>query len=142
MTTPRVRDWMTKEPAVIAPSTSIHEAHKLMISRRVRRLPVMRGDHLVGLVTLGDIRAVEPSSATSLSRAEILTLLDTLTIENIMTRKVITVTPETSIRDAAALMLQHKVSGLPVLDGSHIAGIITESDIFRMLVRNLDAVPA
>ncbi len=142
MTTPRVRDWMTKAPAVIAPHTSIHEAHKLMNARRVRRLPVLQGDHLVGLVTLGDIRAVEPSSATSLSRAEILTVLDTLSVENIMTRRVITVTPETSIRDAAALMLQHKVSGLPVLDGSRVAGIITESDIFRMLVRNLDAVPA
>ena len=59
-----------------------------------------------------------------------------------MTRRVITVTPVTSIRDAAALMLQHKVSGLPVLDGSRIADIITESDIFRMLVRNLDAMPA
>lgn len=142
MTTPRVRDWMTHDPAVITPHTSIHTAHKLMSERRVRRLPVLEGGHLVGIVTLGDIRAVEPSSATSLSRAEILTLLDKLTVEKIMARRVITVTPETSIRDAAALMLQHKVSGLPVLDGSHVAGIITESDIFRMLVRNLDAVPA
>ena len=100
-------------------------------------LDALEDGRLVGVVTLGDIREAEPSAATSLSVWELNYLLDTLTIDKIMRRNVLTVSPHTSIRDAAAMMLAHKVSGLPVLEHDRLVGVITESDIFRMLVREM-----
>ena len=140
MNAPIVRDWMSSSPAIITPQTSVYAAHRLMKERRVRRLPVVQDDRLVGIVTLGDIRAAEPSGATTLSKAEILTLLDELSVDKIMARHVTTVSPTTSIREAAGIMLVHKISGLPVVENGAVIGIITESDIFRMLVRNMDSV--
>jgi CBS domain-containing protein len=100
----------------------------------IRRLPVVENGRLVGIVTLGDIREASPSAATSLSIYELNYLLSRLTIGQIMTRDPITITPDTSIEAAARLMLEHKIGGLPVVDGTRVVGIITESDIFRLLV--------
>jgi len=91
--------------------------------------------HLVGIVTLGDVREASPSDATSLSIFELNYLLARLTVDKIMTRKVITVTPDTPIYEAARLMLEHKIGGLPVVENGRVVGIITESDIFKMVVR-------
>ena len=140
MNAPIVRDWMTRQPVLIEPTTSVYAAHRLMTEKRVRRLPVVLENKLVGIVTLGDIRAAEPSGATTLSRAEMLTLLDELKVDKIMTRHITTVSPTTPIREAAGIMLVHKISGLPVVENDQVVGIITESDIFRMLVRNMESV--
>jgi CBS domain-containing protein len=109
-----------------------------MTERRIRRLPVLQDGRLVGILTLGDVRAAEPSGATSLSRAEILTLLDDLKVAEIMKRAVYTVSPGTPIREAAGMMLVHRISGLPVVENGVVIGMITESDIFRLLVRTLE----
>ena len=137
MTNYQVLDWMTPNPVTITPKTTLPEAHRLMKERKIRRLPVLEDGRLVGVVTLGDIREAEPSAATSLSVWELNYLLDTLTIDKIMRRNVLSVSSHTSIRDAAAMMFAHKISGLPVLDHDRLVGVITESDIFRMLVREM-----
>lgn len=142
MTNYQVLDWMTPNPVTITPKTTLPEAHRLMKERKIRRLPVLEDGKLVGMVTLGDIREAEPSAATSLSVWELNYLLDTLTIDKIMRRNVLTVSPRTSIRDAAAMMLAHKISGLPVVEHDRLIGVITESDIFRMLVREMLPEPA
>ncbi len=136
-----VRDWMTPNPIVVSPDTTLPDAYQLMRSSRIRRLPVVKHGKLVGIVTLGDIREARPSDATSLSIYEMNYLLSQLTIGEIMTRDPITVTPETSIAEAAQLMLEHKIGGLPVLDGDQIVGIITESDIFRVIVEQTECFP-
>ncbi|MBX7212852.1 MAG: CBS domain-containing protein [Thermoflexales bacterium] len=133
----QVLDWMTPNPITITPKTTLPEAHRLMKERKVRRLPVLENGKLVGIVTLGDIREAEPSAATTLSVWELNYLLDTLTVDKIMRRNIVSVTPRTSIREAASLMLAHKVSGMPVVDNDRLVGVITESDIFRMLVREM-----
>lgn len=133
-----VRDWMTANPVTIGPKTSLHDAHALMKEKRVRRLLVVEDDRLVGIVTLGDVREAEPSSATSLSIFELHYLLAKLTIDEIMTKDPLTVAADAIIRDAAKLMMDQKIGGLPVVDGSALVGIITESDIFRVLVQWLD----
>jgi CBS domain-containing protein len=135
-----VRDWMSANPVAIGPKTSLHDAHALMMERHVRRLLVMDNGKLVGIVTLGDVREAEPSKATSLSIYELHYLLAKLTIDEIMTRNPITVPATATIRDAAKLMLEHKIGGLPVMDGGKLAGIITESDIFRVLVQSPEEV--
>jgi CBS domain-containing protein len=133
-----VKDWMTAEVITVHPDTSLAEAHKLMTQEEIRRLPVvdLKG-HLVGIVTLGDVRAAEPSPATSLSVWELNYLLANLTVDKIMTRELVTVSPDFTIGEAALLMLENRVSGLPVVDdGGKVVGIITESDIFSMIVLN------
>lgn len=137
-----VKDWMTPDPITIDPQTTLPEAHRLMKECNIRRLPVVANSRLVGIITLGDIREASPSNATSLSIYELHYLLSRLTVGEIMTRDPITITSDTSIEAAARLMLEHKIGGLPVVDGTRLVGIITESDIFRLLVMEGEPRPA
>lgn len=136
-----VRDWMTPHPISIDPKTTLPDAHRLMQDSHIRRLPVVERCKIVGIVTLGDIREAEPSRATTLSIYEVHYLLSKLTVERIMTRNPITIAPDQTIRDAARLMLQHKIGGLPVVEpqSGKLVGIITESDIFRILAQEPEA---
>jgi len=130
-----VSDWMTKNVITITGETTLKEAHDLMKSKHIRRLPVVEKGKVVGIVTLGDIRGAEPSQATSLSVWEMNDLLAKLTINKIMTRNPATISEDKSIGEAAGFMLENKFSGLPVVDKSgNLVGIITESDIFRLVV--------
>ncbi len=132
-----VREWMTSPVISVLPETPISEAHRLMKDRGIRRLPVVAHDQLVGIVTLGDVREASPSDASTLSIWELNYLWAQLKIEQVMSRQVLTIAPDVSVLDAAQIMLDQKVSGLPVVDAQgHLVGIITESDIFRMLVQS------
>ncbi len=131
----RVCDWMTPNPITIDPKTTLPEAHKLMKSSRIRRLPVVDHGRIVGILTLGDVREASPSDATSLNIFEMNFLLARLTVDKIMTRDPIVISPNATIREAAQIMLESKIGGLPVVDGERLVGIITESDIFRVLVQ-------
>ncbi len=133
-----VRQWMTKDAITVDEKTPLPQVHQLMKQRRIRRVPVVdKHGHLVGIVTRGDVREASPSNATSLSIYEVHYLLAQLTVDAIMTRNPKTVTPETTIKDAARVMLESKISGLPVVEGNKVVGIITESDIFRGLIERL-----
>ncbi len=132
-----VREWMTSPVITIAPNTPISQAHQIMKSNNVRRLPVLDGNKLVGIITIGDVREASPSDATTLSIWELNYLWAQLTVERCMSRKLITIAEDASILDAAELMLEHKISGLPVVSkGGQLVGMLTESDIFRMLVKS------
>lgn len=137
----KVREWMTSSPITVVPHTSISEAHQLMKKKGVRRLLVVKDEALLGIVTIGDVREASPSDATTLSIWELNYLWSQLTVERVMSPRVITIQAEESILNAAELMLEHKVSGLPVLEGEKLVGILTESDIFRMLVRSRKVQP-
>jgi CBS domain-containing protein len=139
----RVKEWMTTPVVSISPNVSIVNAHQIMKENGVRRLPVLENELLVGIVTLGDIREASPSDATTLSIWELNYLWAQLTVEKVMTRKVMTISEDSPILDAAQIMLDHKVSGLPVLDDKgKVVGVITESDIFRMLIQSREKVLA
>lgn len=131
----KVRAWMSQDVETIDPRTSVGIAEQMMRRRGVRRLPVIGGERLVGIVTLGDLREARPSPATSLSRWEIASLRSRVEVRHVMSRDVITIGPEDTVLEAAETMLQRKIGGLPVLDEGRLVGIITESDIFRVLVR-------
>ena len=137
-----VKDWMTREVVTIEPDTTLPEAHRLMSERKIRRLPVMEHGRLVGIVTRGDVREAEPSDATTLSIWELNYLLAQLKVEKIMTRNPVTISKEATIGEAAQMMLDKKISGLPVVDSQgKIIGIITESDIFRTVVKQWSMIP-
>ena len=131
-----VRDWMTREIVTVTPNTTIPEAHQIMMNEEIRRLPVVGANgRLTGIVTLGDVRGAQPSPATSLSIWELNYLLSQLKVEKIMTPDPITIHEEATIGEAARVMLENRISGLPVVDNAgKLAGIITESDIFSMVV--------
>jgi acetoin utilization protein AcuB len=136
-----VKDWMTPDPIAIDPNTTLPEAARLMRECNIRRLPVVENGHLVGIITLGDVREASPSSATSLSIYELNYLISRLTVAQVMTRDPIVITPDISIEAAARMMLEHKIGCLPVTDGDKVVGIITESDIFRLLVNEGELRP-
>ena len=131
-----VRNWMTQDVITVKPQTSLPEAHQIMMDEEIRRLPVVDDDNkLVGIVTLGDVRGAQPSPATSLSIWELNYLLSSLIVDKIMTPEPMTISPDATIGNAARTMLEHRVSGIPVVDKEgKLAGIITESDIFSMVV--------
>lgn len=131
-----VRDWMTEEVIVISQDSSLPEAHQKMISEDIRRLPVVdEENHLVGMITLSDVRSVSPSPATSVSIFEMNYLLSSLEVKRVMASDPETIRPDQTVKEAANIMLENQISGLPVIDDQkQICGIITESDIFRMVV--------
>jgi CBS domain-containing protein len=131
-----VRDWMTPNPITVTPKTSLPEAHQIMVSEEIRRLPVVdEAGRLIGIVTLGDVRGAQPSPATSISVWEMNYLLSNLDVERIMTPDPVTIHPQQTVGEAARTMLENRISGLPVVDeDGRLIGIITESDIFSMVV--------
>jgi acetoin utilization protein AcuB len=129
-----VRDRMTAPAIVIEPRISIYDALALMKEKHIRRLPVVRGRRLVGVVTWTDLMRASPSPATSLTVWEIPYLLMKAPISEVMTREVITVEPGATIEEAAVLMRRHKISGLPVVAQGAVVGVITESDIFDAFI--------
>jgi len=129
-----VRMWMSDEVITAPPELPIMEAAELMKREGIRRLPVVHKGKLVGIVTQGDIQEASPSDATSLSIWELNYLLARITLEEIMTRDVVTISPETPVEEAALLMRERKVGGLPVVEDGKLVGIITESDIFEVMI--------
>lgn len=138
----KVREWMTSPVVSVSPTTPISNAHQIMKENGIRRLPVVDGERVVGIITIGDVREASPSDATTLSIWELNYLWAQLTVEKVMSHKVITIKQDKPILDAAESMLNNKVSGLPVLDdGGKLVGMITESDIFRMLIKMRTTTP-
>lgn len=135
-----VRDWMTAQVITITPQTTLPEVQRIMLEHKIRRLPVVKSDKLVGIVTLGDIREAKPSDATTLSIYELNYLMDRLTVKDFMTPNPITIPPDATIVEAARLMVEHKVGGLPVVDHGKLVGIITETDLCRVLMSQLEEV--
>jgi acetoin utilization protein AcuB len=135
-----VKERMTRNPVVVAPDVSVPQALRRMHEARIRRLPVVDdGGHLVGIVSDKDLLRASPSPATSLSVWEIAYLLDEIKVRSVMTSKVITVTEDTPLEDAARIMADSKIGGLPVLADGRLVGIITETDLFRVFVELLGA---
>ncbi len=133
-----VSDWMVTDPVTVTPDTKLFEAQKTMRDGGFRRLPVVAQGRLVGIVTDRDLREAAPSKATSLSVFELNYLLSRLTVKDVMKTAVLTVSPDDPIERAALLMSEHKISGLPVLDGDAVVGILTITDLLQAFVSMLD----
>lgn len=129
---------MTHNPKTISPDTSLAEASERMKREKVRRYPVLdQHGKLVGIISRDDVLHASPSVVSTLSIWEMNYLLTQVKVKDVMTRKVITVTEDTPLEEAARIMLEHKIGGLPVMRGEALVGIITESDIFRVFTEVL-----
>jgi acetoin utilization protein AcuB len=127
--------WMSTDVISVGEETSMMKASVLMKENGIRRLPVVRRGRLVGIVTDTDLKEASPSKATTLDIYEINYLLSEIKVKELMSTDVIYVKPDETIEFAAVLMLENKISGLPVInDQQQLIGVITETDIFKALV--------
>ena len=131
-----VRQWMTAPPVVVTAQTSLLDAYQYMNENDIRRLPVVTRDNmLVGILTMSDIQRTIPLFFQGADLATDL-LLNDQKVQQVMTQYPITIDPDDTIRDAAELMLEYQISGLPVVENGRVVGVITESDIFRLVVKS------
>jgi acetoin utilization protein AcuB len=130
-----VKGWMTSDVMTIDEDTSMMKASQIMKENNIRRLPVMHKGKLVGMVTDRDIKEASPSKATTLDVHELYYLLSELKVKDIMSKNIFTIGPEETVEKAAVKMLEHRISGLPVVnDKGKVVGVITQGDIFKVLV--------
>jgi len=129
-----VKERMKRDPVTVKKDDSFRYALKLIRKEGIRHLPVLDGKKVVGIITDRDLRQSAPSPATTLEVHELNYLLERLKVEAIMTKKVITVAPDSSLLEAAKLLLAHKIGCLPVVEQEELVGIITEGDMLRALV--------
>lgn len=135
-----IKDRMTKDPYTIQVNASISALMALMREYNLKKVPVLDGDKVVGIVTDRDIERVSPSKATTLSIFEINYLLSKTIVKDAMTKDVFTVHPGDHIEDAAVLMREKHISALLVVDDNKkLVGIVTESDLFEALIDMLGA---
>lgn len=126
---------MTRNPVTATPDMSIAEASNLMKQEKVHRLPVLdKEKRLVGIITEKDILYATPSPASSLSIHEMAYLLSKLTVKKLMSKNVVTITKDTTVEEAARMMVDQDLSSLPVLEGDRLIGIVTKSDMFKILL--------
>jgi acetoin utilization protein AcuB len=131
---------MTPEVITVSPELPITEALEQMRRDKIHRYPVVnKKGKMIGIVTHKDLLYASPSSATSLSVWEVTYLLNRLKVKEVMTKQVITVGKDCPIEEAARLMRDNKIGGLPVTEGDQLVGIITESDVFDIFLELLMA---
>lgn len=130
-----VKERMTSPVLTITQEVSIQDALARMHQDKVRRYPVVdKHGKLIGIVTEADLMNAKPSEATTLSVWEITALLSKITVERVMTEKVITTTEDCPIEEAARIMADNEISALPVMRDKSLVGMITETDIFHILL--------
>ena len=126
---------MTKNPVTITPEASVVEASELMKKEKVHRLPVLdRDKNLIGVISEKDILFATPSPASSLSIHEMAYLLSKLTVRKLMTKNPVTINRTTTVEEAARLMVDQDLSCLPVVEDGKLVGIVSKSDLFKILL--------
>jgi acetoin utilization protein AcuB len=133
----RTRDIMSTNVVTVDEKTSIHDAKKIMDAHKIRRLPVMKKDKLVGLVTKHMLLEASPSPATALSIHELHYLLAKMTVKDIMVKNPYTIPPDMPPEEALQLGQEMGYGGFPVVEEGKLVGVVTESDIVRLMTRVL-----
>jgi acetoin utilization protein AcuB len=134
-----VGERMSRPVISVSPDDPINEVLAMFRNEHIRRAPVMKEGKLVGIVSERDLLNASPSSATTLSVWELNYLISKVTIKNVMTKKVITVDADTPIEEAARIMADKKIGGLPVVSMGKVIGMITETDLFKILLELMGA---
>jgi len=128
-----VKDSMTTPVVSVSSDTSLSDARQVMTDNRVRRLPVVDNEKLVGIVSFTDVLEAKLTGESSLNIWELSQKVLSLKVKDVMTANVLSVEQSATIADAARVMLEQKVSGVPVTDNGKLVGMITESDLFRLI---------
>lgn len=130
-----VENWMNPKVVTVDADDSMLDATKLMKEHGIRRLPVLEKGKLVGIVTDRDLKRASPSDATTLEAHEILYLIANIKVREIMSKNPITVPWNYTVEEAAEILLQAKISGMPVMDDDgKVIGMITQTDLFKVFI--------
>ena len=131
-----VKHWMTNDVITVKADTSLLKCRNLMKEKNIRRVPVVDDDnHVIGIISDRDVKSASPSKATALEVHEMQYLLAEIKARDIMTPSPVTVKPDATVENAAVLMVDRKIGGLPVVgDDGKLCGIITDQDIFKVLI--------
>lgn len=129
---------MTRDPSTVSPTDKIRVAVELMRERQCRRLPVVEGGQVVGIISSIDLRRATNSPFVLRERRDDEFLLDHIDVAACMTRNPKTVTRQTLIVDAAKMLRDYKIGGLPVVEGDRLVGMVTETDLLNFLIRLLE----
>lgn len=132
-----VRDLMTEKVETVRPDDDLNEVYDLMDARRIRHVPVIEEEELVGLVTQRDLLRGALAEATGLPMSAQRDLLRSVRVETVMIVEPTTVEPDTTLREAGELLMEHKLGCLPVVEGNELVGILTEADFVRHTLENL-----
>ncbi len=131
----QVSEIMSRGLITVDKNASLRRARRVLDQHRIRHLLVMDGKRLVGIVTDRDLRRAAPSSKSPLTISEREEFMDELKVVEVMSRKLITASPDTTVREAARVMVSEKIGCLPVVNGNQLVGIVTETDLLEILVR-------
>lgn len=133
----KVERWMT-QPALVAPATmTVPEARRFMQQQCIRRLPVVNdAEELVGILTEGDIAHVSGSPETDVQQYDLHHTVRDLPIHEIMSRNVVTVTADARMEQVAQLLLEHRIGGVPVVEGKRVVGVVSATDLFRLIANS------
>lgn len=134
-----VGERMSRPVISVLPDTSINDVLAMFKKEHIRRAPVLKDGKLVGIVSERDLLNAAPSSATTLSIWEMNYLVSKVKIKQVMSKKVITVSRDTPIEEAARIMADKKIGGLPVVDSDRVVGMITETDLFKVFLELMGA---
>ena len=135
-----VRERMSRHPITVTPDTSLYDALAIIREEKIRRLPVVDpSGKLVGIVSEKDMLYVSPSPATTLSVDEVSYKITKIKIKELMTTEVITVEDDCPVEEAARIMADNSISGLPVMRAGTLVGMVTESDLFKVFIELLGA---
>ena len=134
-----VGERMSRPVISVTPDMPINDVLALFRKEHIRRAPVIKDGKLVGIVSERDLLNASPSSVTTLSVWELNYLISKVTVKNVMAKKVVTVEQDTPIEEAARIMADKKIGGVPVVSGTNVVGIITETDLFKILLELMGA---
>jgi acetoin utilization protein AcuB len=134
-----VGERMSRPVITVSPEMPINDVMALFRKEYIRRAPVMKDGRMIGIVSEHDLLNASPSSATTLSVWEMHYLISKVKVKNVMSKKVITVSRNTPIEEAARIMADKKIGGMPVVDGDRVVGIITETDLFKIFLELMGA---
>lgn len=138
----QLSEIMNRDLVTVDKHASLRRARRILDQHRIRHLLVVDGKRLVGIVTDRDLRQAAPSSKSPLTISERQEFMDELKVLEVMSRKLITASSTTTIREAAKVMVSEKIGCLPVVDGNQLVGIVTQADLLEMLVRGEQATEA
>ncbi len=131
----QVQNWMSSEVITVEENTSVIKVIQILEENDIRHLPVVRNGELVGMITDRDIKDASPSKVTTLKAHELYYLLAELKAKDIMQPDPVTILPQQTMEIAAVKMLEHKVTGIPVVsDKGKLLGIISQGDVFKVLI--------
>lgn len=132
-----IRDWMAKDVMTVDENTSLMRATRTMKEKKIRRLPVVSHGKLIGIVTDRDVKDASPSKTTTLDVHELYYLLSEMKVKEVMTKSPIVLSGDDSLEKAAIVMLETRISGIPVTDDQeHLIGLLSETDVLRGFIHS------